>query len=330
MQAYPGKNSRFNFDGTEFRLMAPSRLLIATAAVLMIVPAPLSAQEVSSMLARVEADGNPVAGVTFALITGGTRRPLATTGSTGLAVIEFGRVPLDAGARLATLVVTCGERHEVLFTREAGSLPVTGEGCVRTHLGTVVWGRIDRMNITLADTPRLSSRAAAAVVRAGSGFRVQAGPSLSFVGGDELDNLAAGFGGELLLGYDSGSGPGIGLGVALARHGLTGPSQVDEGLWRWAILVEPRYTFSDARSRARPYLAARIARQMLDPDQGSGLTSETGWSFGLGGGLIVPLVLGTSLDVSAHAARMSVGAEFNGVNFDRSGMLYSLGGAIRY
>jgi hypothetical protein len=282
------------------------------------------------MLARVEADGRPVADVTFSVVIDGNLRRLATSGSSGLAVIEFNRVPLDAGTRMATFAVSCDDRQEILFARPAATLPVAGEACVRTRLGTVVWGRVDRLLVTLGEAPRLTSRVAEAVVRAQYGFRAQAGPVVAFVGGDEFENVGTGFGGEALLGYDAASGLGIGFGLAVVRHGLQGSSSVDEALWRWAIVAEPRYTFYRPDRTVRPYVAGRAAWQSLDPEAGSGLTTETGWSFGLGAGIDFPLVRGFSMGVSAHAARLSVGAEAFGTDFDRSGMLYSVGVAIRY
>jgi len=310
--------------------MAVSRYLLAVAGLLFCAPTFLFAQDVSSMVARVEADGNPVSGVRFAVISGGTQRPLATTGSTGLAVIEFDRVPLDSGTRLAAFVVSCGEHHEVLFARGASDLPLTEDGCERSQVGTVVWGRADRVHVVLGETPRLSSRAAKAVIRAVYGFRAQVGPAVSFVGGDELDNVGTGFGGDLLVGYDFPEGFGIGLGVGLARHDLQGSSSVDEGLWRWAVMAEPRYTFGRAQSHARPYVAARAGWQSLDADDGAGLTTETGWSLGLGGGVVVPVVRGAARDIAVHASRLSLGADLSGTSFDRSGMLFSVGAALRY
>ena len=310
--------------------MAPYRLPLLMTVLCLIAPVTLGAQDVPSMVARVEADGQPVAEVSFSVITDGQRRRLATSGSSGLAVIEFGRVPIAAGTRMTTVALSCGDRHDVLFAPAAAALPVTDATCTRTNLGSVVWGRADRLNVTLGDAPSMTSRTAAVVVRAQYGFRAQAGPVVALAGGDELENIGTGFGGELLLGYDAPSGLGFGLGLGLVRHGLEGSTSVDESLVRWAVVAEPRYTFYRPDGSARPYVAGRAAWQSLDAEAGSGLATETGWSFGLGAGVDVPLVRGFSMDISAHAARLSVGAEFSGTDFDRSGMLYSGGVAIRY
>lgn len=310
--------------------MACSRLLLLIAILCLTVPATLAAQGVPSMVARVEADGQPVAGVTFSVVSDGQRRRLATSGSSGLAVIEFGRAPIAAGTRMTTVAVSCDDRHEILFAPAAAALPVIGATCTRTSLGSVVWGRADRLDVTLGETPRVTSRTAAAVVQAQYGFRAQVGPVVAIVGGEELENLGTGFGGEVVLGYDAPSGFGIGVGLALVSHALEGSTTVDESLLRWAVVAEPRYTFYRPDGSVRPYVAGRAAWQSLDPEAGAGLTSENGWSVGLGAGVDVPLVHGLSMDISAHAARLSVGAEAFGEDFDRSGMLYSAGVAIRY
>lgn len=311
--------------------MAPSRLLQITAVLCLTAPAALPAQDVPSMVARVEMNGEPAPDVSFAVISDGTVRRVATSGASGLAVIEFARVPFSAGTRMATFGVSCDGRHEVLFAPTGDVLPAADEACVRTRLGTVVWGRSDRLEITLGDAPRLTSRTADTVVRARYGFRAQAGPVVAFVGGDELANLGTGFGGEVLLGYDRASGLGIGLGLGLVRHSLEASTSVDESLWRWSVIAEPRYTFGGAEQRSRPYLAGRVAWQSLDADDGAGLTTETGWSYGLGAGIDFPVARGLSAGMSAHAARLAVGAESaSGTDFDRSGMLYSLGVVIRY
>ena len=307
--------------------MAPSRLLQLAAVLCLTLPATLPAQDVPSMVARVVIDGRPAPDVSFAAISDGTPRHLATSGASGLAVIEFGRVPVSAGTRMATFGVSCDDRHAVLFATSQATLPRPEEGCVRTRLGSVVWGRSDRLEVVLGDAPRVTSRTAEAVAEARYGFRAQVGPVVAITGGGGLENLGTGFGGEALLGYDRTSGLGIGLGLGLVRHSLQGSTSVDESLWRLAVTVEPRYTFGDAADRhARPYVAGRAAWHSLDAEDGAGLATETGWSYGLGAGVDFPLYKGLSMGLSAHAARLT---REEGLS-DRSGMLYSLGAAIRY
>lgn len=314
--------------------MAPSRLLQITAVLcltVLAVPAALLAQNVPSMVAQVEVNGQPAADVSFAVISDGNLRRLATSGASGLAVIEFGRVPFSPGTRMATFGVSCDDRHEVLFAPSGSVLPAPNEACVRTHLGSVIWGRSDRLEIALGDAPRLMSRTAEAITRAHYGFRAQAGPVLALVGGDELSNLGSGFGGEVLVGYDWAGGLGIGLGLGFVRHGLEGSTSVDESVSRLSVVAEPRYSFGDTEQRARPYVAGRAAWQSLDADDGAGLTTETGWSYGLGAGVDFPVARGLSAGVAAHAARLAISADApSGTSFDRSGMLFSLGVVIRY
>lgn len=170
---------------------------------------------------------------------------------------------------------------------------------------------------------------ASAVVETRSGFRAQLGAIGTIVGGgddpqnDIAANVGSGAGAEILLGIDLESGPGIGLAVSGSRHGLEG---VDEALWRWAFALEPRYTILRPDWRARPYLAARIGRQVLDAESGSGLATETGWSFGGGAGIVFPFIVGSEFDVSLRFERLSVSAD----GFDRSGSLFTFGGAVKF
>ncbi|HEM46954.1 MAG TPA: hypothetical protein ENO23_07905, partial [Alphaproteobacteria bacterium] len=125
--------------------MAASRLCVAVAALALLRPAALPAQETTSMLARVQAAGDPVAGVAFNVMTDGQRRRVATTGSSGLAVIEFNRAPLAAGTRLVAFAVTCGDAAEILLVGSTAAAPMAREGCRRDRLGVVVWNWTDRM-----------------------------------------------------------------------------------------------------------------------------------------------------------------------------------------
>lgn len=312
--------------------MTSARLGTAIAILLLIPllsPRAIEAQDVSRMLARVQADGSPVADLDFVVYTGGERRPVGTTGSSGLAVIEFGRVPLATGTRMIAFAITCDARTEILLSSSAASLPLLDETCRRTNLGPIVWARTERAEIDLTDRPRMSTRTASVFVERRSGFRAQVGPIATIVGGgddpteDIGANIDAGIGGEILVGYDAESGPGIGLAISGSRHGLQG---VDEALWRWAVALEPRYTISRPEWRARPYLAARAARQSLDAESGAGLSTETGWSFGGGAGIIFPFLLGSEFDFGLRFERLSVSAD----GFDRSGSLFTAGGAIKF
>ncbi len=97
-------------------------------------------------------------------------------------------------------------------------------------------------------------------------------------------------------------------------------------MWRLGLSAEPRYTFQRPDWSARPYVVARVGWQSLDSEAGSGLSTETGWSFGGGAGVSFPLGLGPSVDLAAHVGRLSVDAE----GFGRAGMLFDLGAAIRF
>lgn len=303
--------------------MAAPRFLAAAATLAFLAPASLPAQETSSMLARVQAEGDPVAGVPFTVLTDGNRRRVATTGSSGLAVVEFDRAPLSAGTRLVAFAVLCEETAEIVLVGSAATPPMVREGCRRDRLGVVVWNRTERLDVALGDPATMTVRTASEVLEARTGFRAQLGPVLAFVTGEELGNIGSGLGGELVAGFDGAGGLGLGAAVSLVRHSLEG---VDENMWRLGIAAEPRYTFHRPEWSARPYVVARVGWQRLDSEEGSGLATETGWSFGGGAGVSVPLALGLSADVAAHLARLSVSAQGQG----RAGFLFDVGAAIRF
>ena len=281
------------------------------------------------MLARVQSDGAPVADLRFVVYTGGERRPVGVTGSSGLAVVEFGRVPLATGTRMGAFAVRCDDRTEILLSSSAAALPLLDDSCRRTNLGPVVWARTERVEIDLSGEPRMRTTTASAVVETWSGLRVQIGPVGTIVGGGDDpqenigSNVESGVGAEVLVGVDAESGPGIGLAVSGSRHGLAG---VDEALWRWAFTLEPRYTLTRPEWRARPYVAARVGRHSLDAESGAGLATETGWSFGGGAGIVFPFIGGTEFDFSLRFERLSVSAD----GFDRTGNLFTAGGALKF
>jgi hypothetical protein len=172
----------------------------------------------------------------------------------------------------------------------------------------------------------MTGRTAPSVAEVRSGWRFQADGSVAVVTGDELSNTNTGLGGEMLGGYDATNGWGIGAGVAFHRHGLEG---VDEKLSRVSAMVEPRYTLIRADWTARPYFALRGAREWLDADDGAGLVTETGWSYGAGAGIAVPAIGPVGVDVHVHAARLAVSAkDFD--NSDRSGWLFTVGAGLRF
>lgn len=298
-------------------------LLAAVTAGALLGPAALPAQQVPSLLVRVRDGGAPAAGLEVTLYRGGTRRLLGTTGASGLAVVEFGRVPVQVGTRLAVFTVMCPDRREIALTRSVGTPPPSGSECERTQVGFAVWSRTERIDVVLGETPSMTGQSAPSVVRSRSGWRFQLDGSLAVVSGDEFSSTNTGQGGELLGGYDASDGWGLGAGFAWHRHGLEGR---DEKVSRFSVSLEPRYTFLRADWSARPYVMARAAREWLDPDEGAGDTSERGWSYGAGAGVAFPAIGPVGVDLHASAARISVGDQ----GFDRSGWLISFGVGFRF
>jgi hypothetical protein len=172
----------------------------------------------------------------------------------------------------------------------------------------------------------MAGRTAPSVVDVRSGWRVQGVGSAAFVSGSELDNTETGLGGELLIGFDTADGWGLGAGFAFHRHGLVG---VDERLTRYSAVLEPRYTIIRPDWNARPYVATRVTREWLDAEDGAGLSTETGWSFGAGIGVAFPIAGPVSVDLSAHGARLSVSVA-DVPDSDRGGWLFTLGAGVRF
>jgi len=287
------------------------------------IPQHLYGQDVASMVVRVHANGAPLAGVPVVAFIDGNRRLLATTAGSGLAAVDLGRSRLVIGSRVSAFAIQCDESTEIVLTPAGGSLPISTDTCERTSLGSLAWGQDERLLVELGDAPAMQVNASDRVTRQQTGFRVQVGPALSAPSGSELDGVNSGFGGELQFGVDGESGLGLGAGVGFTSHGLEGS---DESMSHWSIFAEPRYTFSAARPGAHPYVAGRVAYTKFNPESGSGLLSETGWSFGGGVGVVFPVSGSSMLDVWVRIMAISVDAE----GFDRSGSDLRAGASLRF
>ncbi|MEE8487808.1 MAG: outer membrane beta-barrel protein [Gemmatimonadota bacterium] len=287
------------------------------------LPQDLHGQDVASMVVRVQANGAPVTGVPIVAFIDGNRRLLATTAESGLAIVDLGRSRLIVGSRVLAFAIQCDGSTEVVLTPAGGSLPVATDECDRTSLGSLAWGRDERLVVALGDNPAMHVTASEHVTRQQTGFRIQIGPVVSVPGGLEPSAPNSGFGGELQFGVDGKSGLGLGAGVGFTSHGLEG---ADESMSHWSIFAEPRYTFNAARPGAHPYVAGRIAYTKFDPESGSGLLSETGWSFGGGGGVVFPASAALMIDLWTRIMVVNVDAE----GFDRSGSDLRAGASLRF
>lgn len=301
-----------------------SIFVLATLA--LILPQVLRGQDVASMVVRVHANGQPVAGVSVIAFVQGNRRVLATTAASGLAIVDIGGSRLVVGSSVSAFAVRCNEVTEVMLIPAGASLPVTTDACDRVSLGSLAWGRDARLVVSLGDAPTMRVTASEAVQHAQTGFRVQAGPVVSILGGGDLDGLDSGFGGEIQFGVDGAGGFGLGAGVGLTSHDLEG---ADESMIHWSIFTEPRYTFNAARPGAHFYVAGRVAYTVFDPESGSGLLTETGWSFGGGAGVLFPAFGPTKIDLWARISAVSVDvAGFS--DSDRSGSDIRAGASLRF
>jgi Outer membrane protein beta-barrel domain len=297
--------------------------ILALATLALILPQVLHGQDVASMVVRVHANGEPVAGVSVTAFVQGSRRVLATTAVSGLAVVDIGGSRLVVGSSVLAFAVRCDESTEVVLIPAGASLPVATDACDRVSLGSLAWGREARLVVALGGAPAMRVTASEAVRDAQMGVRIQAGPVVSVPGGDELDGVNAGFGGEVQLGVDGTGGLGVGAGVGFTSHDLEG---ADESMSHWSVFVEPRYAFNAARPGAHPYVAGRIAYTVFSPESGSGLLTEKGWSFGGGAGVVFPAFGPTMIDLWTRISVVSVDAE----GFERSGSDWRAGASLRF
>ena len=72
-----------------------------------------------------------------------------------------------------------------------------------------------------------------------------------------------------------------------------------------------------------------MTREWLDAEEGAGLSTETGWSFGAGVGVAFPVAGPVGVDLSAHARRLSVSVK-DVADSDRGGWLFSVGAGVRF
>lgn len=297
--------------------------MLTLAVLVLLFPTDARGQDFTSMVVRVQASDRPVAGVPVVVFQQGERRVLATTAASGLAVVELGGSRLAVGSQVNAFSVQCGDTLEVMLVPLGNDLPVAGDACERSSLGSLTWGQDERLVVALGEAPAMRVTASERVRSSGTGLRVQAGPAVSVPGGDELSGVNDGVGAELQFGVDGAGGFGVGAGVGFTRHDLEG---ADESMSHWSVFAEPRYTFNAERPGARPYVAGRLAYTAFNPESGAGLLNETGWAFGGGAGVVIPVSGRVMLDLWTRLTAVSVDA----AGFDRSGSDWRLGGSLRF
>ncbi|MGH7674697.1 MAG: outer membrane beta-barrel protein [Gemmatimonadales bacterium] len=115
---------------------------------------------------------------------------------------------------------------------------------------------------------------------------------MAALGGDDFELADNGFGGEVSVWFPAGTSFTIGGGAHYTSHGLDG---TDESLSVVGIFVEPRYRFQ-AGGTVKPYVAARVAWARESATTPLGDASATGFYFGAGGGLMIPVGAKVDLD----------------------------------
>jgi hypothetical protein len=133
-------------------------------------------------------------------------------------------------------------------------------------------------------------------------FSLEPAAYYATVGGDDFEGIDAGVGFDV-QGRVKFTALSLGLGYQRSSHGIEG---LDENVVASGIFVEPRYELSSAGS-VKPYLTARLGRitQSIEGD-GSELKA-TGFSFGGGAGVMVPLAGSVHLNTSASWNSVSYG-----------------------
>ena len=139
-------------------------------------------------------------------------------------------------------------------------------------------------------------------------FSLEPAAYYATVSGDDFEGIDAGMGFDI-QGRIKFTALSLGLGWQRSSHGN---DLVEENINASGFFVEPRYEFPSAAS-IKPYIGARVARvtQSLE-SEGSELTAS-GFSYGAGVGIIMPLAGTVKLNTSANYNRVSYGnAEFDG------------------
>jgi hypothetical protein len=125
---------------------------------------------------------------------------------------------------------------------------------------------------------------------------------MASLGGDDFEGVDNGFGGEASVWFPAGTSFTIGGGAHYTSHGIEG---IDENLSVLGIFAEPRYRFQ-AGGKVKPYVAGRVGWVRESISSGGVDANASGFYFGGGGGLMVPV--GAKLDLDFEVL-------FNSVSF---------------
>jgi Outer membrane protein beta-barrel domain len=154
----------------------------------------------------------------------------------------------------------------------------------------------------------LAAAAVPAAAQSVPKFSLEPAAYYATVSGDDFEGVDAGMGFDV-QGRVKFTALSLGLGWQRSSHGN---DFVDENINSSGFFVEPRYEIPSAAS-IKPYIGARLARvtQSLEAE-GSELKSS-GFAYGAGVGIIMPLAGTVKLNTSANYNRVSYGnAEVDG------------------
>jgi opacity protein-like surface antigen len=149
---------------------------------------------------------------------------------------------------------------------------------------------------------------AAAQIASGPSFSFEPAALYATVNGDDFAGTDAGFGFDV-QGRVKFSALSLGVGYQRSSHDV---ESVTENIAASGFFIEPRYEFATP-GPVTPYLSARVGRVTTSLESGGSEAEQSGFSFGGGAGIVMPLAKSVRLNTSATWNRVSLGnAKLNG------------------
>lgn len=133
-------------------------------------------------------------------------------------------------------------------------------------------------------------------------FSLEPAAYYATVSGEDFEGVDAGTGFDI-QGRVKFTALSLGLGYQRASHGIEG---IDENAVVSGIFVEPRYEIPSAAS-IKPYLTARLGRITQSVEGNGSELKASGFAFGAGAGVTLPLAASVRLNTSASWNNMSFG-----------------------
>lgn len=133
-------------------------------------------------------------------------------------------------------------------------------------------------------------------------FSLEPAAYYATVSGDDFEGIDAGIGFDV-QGRVKLTALSLGLGYQRSSHGIEG---IEEDAVVSGIFVEPRYEIPSAAA-FKPYLTARLGRITQSVEGNGSELKASGFAFGAGAGVTLPLAGNVRLNTSASWNSMSFG-----------------------